>query len=678
MGDAGGRGMGWLALEAFDLAPVAVALTVGPEHRLVYANRAYRAYVGDHRLGEPIGDAFSERVQREYGELFDRVLATGESVSLVEAPVKMASADDAEERCFSFGLSQFAHERPGVLVVAVDVTEQVAAVRRAGRAAEEEKRARRRFESLVWATAQTVWVTDLAGGVVEPSPGWERFTGQRWEEYRGEGWKQALHPDDLEPTAWVWDQARRLVRPLQHIYRVRTRDGEYRHLEIRSAPVYQDGVVVEWVGTCTDIEQQWQEQRRRELLDRAAAAATEQTGLEEMLGALADVLVPAVADGCGVHLVPEFSDRPFGAPVIAYRVATAARGGLPRQPPAGQERFAPDSGFARTLERRRPLHRTFAPGRPPGGLLPTSTTAWLTKARANSVVLMPVVVDGAVAAAVTAARCADRAPMGPGDIALMRQIFDHTHDALNSAVHFHRAQRVAQALQHSLLADPPVLPEVKIVARYRPSPVAAEVGGDWYDSFVLPDGALVLAIGDVAGHDLAAAVMMSQLRNMLRALIADSVAPPGDILRRLNTAMETVAPDATATCILARVQEPEPGRRHLHYAVAGHPPPLLVTADGGGRYLDGAANPLLGLPCTRPFHSATEPLPPGSTLLLYTDGLIERPGEHLDTSLDRLRQHAATLAHHPLDRFCDALLDDLPSTGTDDIATIALRAPAPA
>ncbi|MBO2458138.1 SpoIIE family protein phosphatase [Actinomadura sp. LCR2-06] len=79
------------------------------------------------------------------------------------------------------------------------------------------------------------------------------------------------------------------------------------------------------------------------------------------------------------------------------------------------------------------------------------------------------------------------------------------------------------------------------------SPAAAEMGGDWYDSFVLPDGATVVAIGDVAGHDLAAAVEMSQLRNMLRVLTADRLTPPGEILRRLNNAMETVAPEAAAT-----------------------------------------------------------------------------------------------------------------------------------
>ncbi|MFI0486222.1 PP2C family protein-serine/threonine phosphatase [Actinomadura sp. 9N215] len=177
----------------------------------------------------------------------------------------------------------------------------------------------------------------------------------------------------------------------------------------------------------------------------------------------------------------------------------------------------------------------------------------------------------------------------------------------------------------------------------------------------------------MAGHDLAAAVEMSRLRNMLRVLTADRLTPPCEILRRLNIAMETVDPEATATCVLSRVEEAEPGGWRLNYAVAGHPPPLLISAGGDARFLDAVADPLLGSPLDRPYRCATEPLPPGSTLLLYTDGLVEHPGEDLDTSLDRLRGHAADLADRPLEDFCDDLLDAMPSTGTDDIAMIALR-----
>jgi serine phosphatase RsbU (regulator of sigma subunit) len=288
---------------------------------------------------------------------------------------------------------------------------------------------------------------------------------------------------------------------------------------------------------------------------------------------------------------------------------------------------------------------------------------------------MPVTVDGAVAAVVTASACGDRPPMSDGDLALMGQMFDHAHDALSTAMRFQRTQRVALALQHSLLAKPPDVPGLDIVARYHASPAAAEVGGDWYDSFVLRDGSTVVAIGDVAGHDLAAAVGMSQLRNMLRGLAVDREEPPGDILRRLNIAIDTLAPDSTATCVLARIEETGAGGPRLNFAIAGHPPPLLVTADGHARLLEEAVNPLLGLLVDQVYISVVEPLPPRSTLLLYTDGLVERPGENLDEGLERLRRKGAELAAEPLEEFCDGVLTGLPTTGIDDIAVIAVRVP---
>ncbi|MUN38342.1 SpoIIE family protein phosphatase [Actinomadura litoris] len=670
-----GAGGGDLTLEVFDLAPVGVAVTSGSDHRLVYANMAYRASFGDRPLGRPMRDAFHDLLQRDYFEMLDHVLATGEAVSREDVPVSLAyPGAGREERFFSFGLSRITGE-PGVLIVAVDVTERVTADRQARWAAEAQRRMLRRFQSLVRVSAEIVWVTGPEGTPIEPSPGWERVTGQTWEEFRGMGWVRALHPDDQEPTVRSWAESRRFSRPWRHVYRLRTPKGEYRHFEVNAAPVYENGVVLEWVGTCTDVEQKWLQRHRREVLDRAAAATAEHSDLREMLGALADVLVPALADGCGVHLLPDFTDRPEGGPVTAQRIATGAREGLPRLPPGGEESFPADSGFTRAVERRRPVYRTFEAGRPPADIVPEGTAGWLTRAGANSVVLLPVTVDGEVAAVVTAASCGDRPPISPEDVVLIGQMFDHAHDALSSALRYHRTQRVALALQHGLLAEPPDVPGLDIVARYRASPAAAEVGGDWYDSFVLPDGETVLAIGDVAGHDLAAAVAMSQLRNMLRALAIDRGEAPGDVLRRLCIAMETLSPESTATCALARVCAEAEGWR-LTYSVAGHPPPLLVTADGDARLLEDAGNPLLGLLVDRPYRSAVEALPPRCTLFLYTDGLVEHPGEHLDRGLERLLRQASRLAAEPLPLFCDGILEGLPTTGIDDIAAIALRIPA--
>ncbi len=436
----------------------------------------------------------------------------------------------------------------------------------------------------------------------------------------------------------------------------------------------EDGTVTEWVGTCTDVERDWRRRRRREVLGRAAVATGEHADLREMFGALADVLVPELADGCGVHLLPDFAERPEGAPVLSHRVATAARPGLPDKGALGEEWFAAGSEFVRAIRRRRPLQRTFPPGEPPAGLLPDSTANWLTQANAHSVVVLPVVVDGAVAAVVTASACGGLPPMSEDDVALMGQMFDHAHDALSTAMRFQRTQRVALALQHSLLARPPDVPGLDIVARYHASPAAAEVGGDWYDSFVLRDGSTVVAIGDVAGHDLAAAVGMSQLRNMLRGLAVDREEPPGDILRRLNIAIDTLTPGSTATCVLARIEETGAGVRRLNFAIAGHPPPLLVTADGHARLLEEAVNPCWACSSTRSTSAPWSPPTP-----LHAPALHRRPGRtprrEPGRGLERLRRKGAELAAEPLEEFCDGVLTGLPTTGIDDIAVIAVRIP---
>jgi serine phosphatase RsbU (regulator of sigma subunit) len=256
---------------------------------------------------------------------------------------------------------------------------------------------------------------------------------------------------------------------------------------------------------------------------------------------------------------------------------------------------------------------------------------------------------------------------------------EQAHEPLRNILRFQRTQRVALALQHSLLTRPPHYDALEITARYLPSPAADEVGGDWYDSFVLGDGVPVLVIGDVAGHDIQAAVTMSRMRNMLRGLAADREEPPGDILRRLDKATQVLDPEeGTATCALVRVERAPAGGWQAYYSVAGHPPPLLVDADGGTRFLTAASSPLLGMPVPDEWRtSAIEPLPPGGTLLLYTDGLVERPDEDIDDSLAGLARTAAGLARLPLADFCDSLLAGAASTGTDDICLIALRLPPP-
>ncbi|SEN88611.1 SpoIIE family protein phosphatase [Actinacidiphila rubida] len=671
-----------MRLDVFDSMAAAVVITYGPEHRIAYANAPYRQMFGERLLGRQVREAFSDVTQGTYFEVLDRVLATGRPEVLTAAPTSLSRTASTESTdaspCFitcSVSRLASADGTHGLVGVILEVTEQVSAAERIRVLSEERRRAVLRYSSLVAAASEVIWVMDARGGVIERSPGWEHVTGQSWEEYRGDGWADALHPEDRDSVVRDWYAALAEVPPLfTTSYRVRTVDGSYRHIAVEAAPVIDGERVLEWVGTCKDVEQDWQKARREELLARANASTLGLVQLEEILVALTAVIVPAVADSCAVYLLPQALPHPGGIQ-SAERVAATTGRDLPALPPHREEHLRPGSPLAHAVEHRVPVQAVFPPGQPPPELAPPGTEPWLPP-RANSAIILPVVVEGTVAALVTASASGERTPLGQADTELLGLLLGQAHAPLSNALEYQRTKQVALALQRCLLTDPPDLPDLDLTVRYRPSNTAAEVGGDWYDSFELADGTLVLTIGDVSGHDLPAAAIMSQLRTMLRGLALDRQESTGGVLRRLDLSVQTLYLECTATCVLARVQRPAPGRFTFHYSVAGHPPPLLVEADGTARFLTAAHDQLLGLDPDPRYDSAAEPLPGGSTLLLYTDGLVERRYEDIDISLERLRLHGCKAARLPLGDFCDSVLARVPADDSnDDVAIVALRVP---
>jgi serine phosphatase RsbU (regulator of sigma subunit) len=248
--------------------------------------------------------------------------------------------------------------------------------------------------------------------------------------------------------------------------------------------------------------------------------------------------------------------------------------------------------------------------------------------------------------------------------------------ALENARLFHRQRRVAETMQRHLLPRLPRIRGLTMTPRYLPAPDASQVGGDWYDVFRLADGTTALAIGDVAGHDLEAAAGMAQLRNMLRAYAWVKEQSPGQIVERLEGACVALAEVAMATLIFGRLTRKDEGWE-LCWTNAGHPPPLLVMHDGVTRYLTEGHGVVLGLgqgAGARP--EAVTTLPRGSTLVLYTDGLIETRDRSIEEGLENLRRHAAALARRPLESFADLLLERArPPHNDDDVALLAIRVP---
>jgi len=217
--------------------------------------------------------------------------------------------------------------------------------------------------------------------------------------------------------------------------------------------------------------------------------------------------------------------------------------------------------------------------------------------------------------------------------------------------------------------------------RYVPAAEAAQVGGDWYDAFLQPGGATVLVIGDVVGHDTQAAAAMSQVRTIVRTLGAMGDDTPAQVLTAADRVLATLQIPTTATAIAARLEQDEDERARgvtrLRWSNAGHPPAMVVNADGSVLPLTGLhADLLLGVVPGTERTDYEVVLDRGSTVVLYTDGLVERRDQSLGVGLERLRALLQRLAAQDLD--LDTLVDRLlagllPSRSEDDVAVVAVR-----
>jgi PAS domain S-box-containing protein len=407
------------------------------------------------------------------------------------------------------------------------------------------------------------------------------------------------------------------------------------------------------------------------LLTETTRALTSTPDLAEALQRVGRRLTRSLADWCVVDLLDEQGR------VDRTRVVHRDPGALPSGayadllPPPDEEA---QGSLARVLLGAGPLLLTGIPAaRAATGPLDSREQQLFTQLHADNAVVAPLRARQETLGVLTVVRGSGRPPFTEDDLPLVTDLGRAIALGVDNIRLYQETRNIAEHLQRSLLPALPHVEHLQLAARYAPSSTTAQVGGDWYDSFVLPDGETVLVIGDVAGHDLGAAVAMSALRNILRGIAVDRREPPGEVLRRLDLANHTLEREATATCVYALVKEAESGLFELKHASAGHPPPLLTTPDGTTRYLEDGMGLLLGMdPGVRRVH-ARATLPAGCTLLLYTDGLIERRGESLDRGMDRLRRQTAALARAPLEVFLDELLIRLGADNSDDIAVLALR-----
>jgi serine phosphatase RsbU (regulator of sigma subunit) len=305
---------------------------------------------------------------------------------------------------------------------------------------------------------------------------------------------------------------------------------------------------------------------------------------------------------------------------------------------------------------------------------PEVREAW-QRLQPNSSLFVPLHARGQVFGVLSLVTSGDRPPHTESQIATAVEVARRGALALDNTRLYGRQLQVAETLQHSLLTPPPRPEGLEIAVRYRPASSHALVGGDWYDAFEQPDGATMLVIGDVVGHNVEAASAMAQLRSAVRTLAYDRPDSPARTLARVDRVLAGLHVGTLATALVARLEAPDvEGTRTLRWSSAGHLPPLLLRLDGSVRLLTSLPERLLGTdePSSRTDHEAS--VHAGETVLLVTDGLVEVGRGGIDPGLARLSAVLAELGGAPADEVCDVLLARIVADrADDDVAILAAR-----
>ena len=413
------------------------------------------------------------------------------------------------------------------------------------------------------------------------------------------------------------------------------------------------------------------ERHRREQLDfvvEASEVLASSLDVEETLEQLAFLAVPRVADWCGIDLTTD--DGGLRSVAVAHadreRLALANRLRDTYPPDPNDDRGAPN------------VIRT---GRPE--LYPAIPDELLAEAAVDeehlrlirelgmaSAMVVPLTARGRTLGAMTLVAAESGQRYTEDDLESAQELARHAALAVDNATLYRREHEAAVTLQRALL--PASLPSprgAEVAASYMPAGPGLEVGGDWYDLVETDAGRVAVVVGDVAGRGLAAATIMGRLRTAFRAYMLEGAPPPAAV-ERLDALMGDFEEPSMVTLVHLSL---DPVTRRVEYVRAGHPPPLVRDPAGAVRELDGSGSPPLGVLRDPVFRSSSAELEPGSVVLLYTDGLIERPDEGIGAGLARLRR-AFAAAPDTAEGIVQGVIERLGADALpDDVAVVALR-----
>lgn len=486
----------------------------------------------------------------------------------------------------------------------------------------------RGLRMLADAVPQIIWTARPHGRLDYFNRRWFEFTGCGDEQtFDGDGWLNVFHPDDRAALAGWWRAATETCEDSTAEARIRSRDGGYYWFLVRAAALRDaTGAPARIFATATDIDERKRIEERDAFFARVGEVLTSTLDAPTLLQRITELCVPAFADWCQVqslsndeeliveavrHSDPELNKRLetlVGQHVIAMHDRTLGSPQVLRQ---ARSRMLDTQAIRRAVDENvpNPEHR-----------------AVYDAAGLGTALIVPLVARGKTQGTLHLVTVdpASRRPEITLEIA--EELARRAALAIDNSRLYEREHRVASALQHAMLpAHLPVHDRVELSYAYRPAERESRIGGDWYDAFTTPDGLIALSIGDVAGHGLEASVAMNEARQALRLSALEGLSPE-QTLRRTNSALMLDENHPMITAVFGVI---DPERSIFRYSSAGHPPPALAPFFGAAHYLKGGGIPI-GVDRAARFPLHEVELPAFSTLLLYTDGLIE-----FDRNLER-------------------------------------------
>jgi PAS domain S-box-containing protein len=414
-------------------------------------------------------------------------------------------------------------------------------------------------------------------------------------------------------------------------------------------------------------------QGRLALMAEATSALIATLDMTELLDRLAGLCVPRLADWAYVSLLDDYGAvREFAARHREGREAALQEFGATHVLHLG-----PNSPSRRSMATSQPvvLNHLDPAAVAQGFTYPGAREAF-ERIGGEHVLTLPMIARRRTLGAIALVRSADGQPFTQDDVDLASDLAGRAALAIDNVRLYQREHAVADTLQRSLLPELPEIAGIESAAHYVSASSAGDVGGDFYDLLALPDGSVAVVVGDVVGHDVAAAAAMGHLRGLLRACLWDADdADPGTVLARVDRLVQGLRVASLATMVYARAVRPasEGGPWRVHVANAGHPPMLLRHPNGSVRILSEVTGMLVGVDASSHRQSVVLEVPGGSTLVAYTDGLIEQAGRDMDAGIHELCERVMRAPVHAGPReLCDTAVSGA-LDHRDDVAVIAVR-----